>query len=147
MECRPLVVQAPPLGECSRNPSGSVDQLVLLWEDAFGFSELFVKILLSRSPISWWVIYKHTWPHYTECSAVFEQKWYDPHPPAPYSPDLTPSNFFFVSLEETGPQREMFCWCGRGATKKMAEALTRHQNRWLLKPFWAVEKSVNMCIA
>ena len=30
LECRPLVVQASPIGKCSRNPSVSVYQLALL---------------------------------------------------------------------------------------------------------------------
>ena len=37
------------------------------------------------------------------------------HPP--YSPDLTLSDFFFVSLDEKIPQREMLCQCGRGGKK------------------------------
>ena len=40
-----------------------------------------------------------------------------PHPP--YSPDLSPRDFFlFVSLGEKIPQKEMFCQFGRGETKK-----------------------------
>ena len=42
---RPLVVQASPLGECSRNPSVSVYQLALLWEAVFSFSEYFLHIV------------------------------------------------------------------------------------------------------
>ena len=41
LEVRPLVVQAPPLGEYSWNPSVSLYQLVVLQEAAFGFSEFF----------------------------------------------------------------------------------------------------------
>ena len=44
-----------------------------------------------------------------------------PHPP--HSPDLTLRNFSFVSPDEKSPQRETFCPCGRGETKKKAEAL------------------------
>ena len=66
-----------------------------------------------------------------------------PHPP--YSPDLTPSDFFFVSPDEKSPQRETFCWCGGGETKN-AEALKGvkiefKQNR-VKKLFWAVEKTI-----
>ena len=39
-------------------------------------------------------------------------------PNPPYSPDLAVSDLFFVSLDEKSPQREMFCQCGRGETKK-----------------------------
>ena len=45
-----------------------------------------------------------------------------PKPHTSYSPDLTLSNFFFVSPDEKSLQRETFCWCGRGEIK-MAEAL------------------------
>ena len=39
LEARSLAVQAALLGGCSRNPSLSERQLVLLWEAAFGFNE------------------------------------------------------------------------------------------------------------
>ena len=41
----------------------------------------------------------------------------------PYSPDLSWSDFFSVSLDAKSPQRETFCPHGRYETKKMAEAL------------------------
>ena len=36
----------------------------------------------------------------------------------PNSPILTRSNFCFVPQDEKSPQRETFCQCGRGKTKK-----------------------------
>ena len=42
LEGGPLLVQTSPLHECSRKPSVSVCQLVLLWEAAFSFSEFFL---------------------------------------------------------------------------------------------------------
>ena len=55
--------------------------LALLWEAAFGFSELFLKSLSVYLPVSWWVIYKCTCAHRAEGSAVFDQKEHDPHAP------------------------------------------------------------------
>ena len=93
-------------------------------------------------PIAWWVIYEHTCPHCTECSAVFEQNQHDPVPHPPYSPSLAPSNFcLFVCVPWwESPQGEVFCQCGRGETKN-GRITKRHQN-WLLvqKLFWAVGK-------
>ena len=48
-----------------------------------------------------------------------------PHPP--YLPNLTLSNFFFVSPDEKSSQREIFCQCGRSETKK-GRSTKRHQN-------------------
>ena len=105
-EGRPLIIQASPLGQCSRNPSVPVYQLVL-WEAAFSFSGFFLKTLSTQ--LSWFTAHLPT----HECSAVFDQKWHDPRPHPPYSPWVT----FFGFLSEKSPQREMFCWRGRGETK------------------------------
>ena len=125
-----LVVQASPLGECSRNPSVSVYQLALLCEAAFRFSEFFF-LDSTRLPISWWVIYEHTWPHHPECSAVFDQKWHDPHAPLYLFIRSRPSDFLFlfcfVFLYEISPQRETFCQCIRGETKN-GRSTSRHWN-------------------
>ena len=40
-----------------------------------------------------------------------------PVPYPPYSPNLTPSDSFIVSLDEISPQRETFCHVGKGETK------------------------------
>ena len=40
--------------------------------------------------------------------AVFDQKWHDPMPHPPYSPDLTSSDFFVFPLGKKSPQGETF---------------------------------------
>ena len=50
------------------------------------FGELFVCLVFWKTlsmclPISWWVIYQCTCPHCTDCSAIFDQKYHDPHIP------------------------------------------------------------------
>ena len=62
-----------------------------------------------------------------------------PHPP--YSPNLTPSDIFFFPWMKKNPQREIFCWCGRGEIKNV-RSTKRDQNWWVQKLFWAVEKSL-----
>ena len=77
-----LLYRLHPLGECSRNPSVSVYQLVLLWEVVFNYSEFFFENSTNLH-ISWWVIYECTCSHLNtlKCSVVFGQKWHDPHAP------------------------------------------------------------------
>ena len=113
-------------------PSVSVDQLALLWEAAFSFSEFFLKTLSMNLSILWRVIYKCSCPFCAECSAVFDQKWHDPCTQPCHSPDLIPSNFFLFPQMKKSLQREMFCWCGRGKTKN-SRSPTRHQNWWVQK--------------
>ena len=61
-------------------------------------------------------------------------------PNLPIHPIL-PWETFFCSPEWKSPEIEIFCWCRRGETKKMAEALkVVHQNQWVQKLFGAVEK-------
>ena len=62
------------------------------------FQWIILKILSMHLPISWWVIYKHTCSHYAECLAVFDQNYMTFMPNLPYSPNLTPSDFFFCFL-------------------------------------------------
>ena len=66
-----------------------------------------------------------------------------PHPS--YSPDVTPSNFFWFPLDEKIPQRETFADVEE-VKQKMAEAL-RGINQWVQKLFWAVEKHLNRYVA
>ena len=117
LEGKPLVIQASPLGECPRNPSVSVYQLVVLWEVAFGPSEFFFKASM-HLPVSWWVICEHTCPHHTESSAVFDQKWHDPSIPPSLFTLCLPKWLFFFPLVKKSPQRKAFCQCRRGETKK-----------------------------
>ena len=53
-----------------------------------------------------------------------------PHPP--YFPNLSPSGFLFVSLDERSPQRETFCQCRRGDMKN-SKNIKRHRNRQVQK--------------
>ena len=48
-------------------------------------------------------------PTPAECSAVFDQKWCDPHAPPSLFIQSRPKQLFFVSLDEKSPQRETFC--------------------------------------
>ena len=82
------------LSECSRNPSVSVYQLVVLWEAVFGFREFFWRLSVCF-PIYWRLIYGHTCSHLPECSAVFDQKQHDPCAlPSPFIPFCTEWLFF-----------------------------------------------------
>ena len=82
------------IGECSKNPSVSVYQLVVLWEATFSFSEFYFFKDVMCLPIPWQAIDESTSPHCTECSAVSDPKWHDPGVPPPYSPDLSQNDFF-----------------------------------------------------
>ena len=74
-----------------------------------GFREFFLKTFSMCLPISWQVIYKHTCPHYAECSAVFDQNGMTPMPHPPQSLDLAPPKWLlFISLDEKNLQKETF---------------------------------------
>ena len=66
----------PPPGECPRKPSVPVPSRQFCERKRSSSVSLF-KTLSMCSPISWFVIDKHTCPHSTEGSAVFDQKWHD----------------------------------------------------------------------
>ena len=137
----------PPLGECSRNPSVSVHQLALVWEADFGFSEFFWNTLSTCLLISWLMIYEHTCPHSVLSDQQFlTKKWHDPRAHPPNSPNLSLSDFFFVSPDGKTPQRDTFCQYGRGETKN-SRSTKRHKNRGVQKLFWAVKRSLIRCIA
>ena len=122
LEGKPLVIQASPLGECPRNPSVSVYQLVVLWEVAFGPSEFFFKASMHLT-VLWWVICEHTCPHHTESSAVFDQKWHDPSiPPSLFTLSL-PKWQFYVSPGEKKSSKESILSVQKRWNKKAAEAL------------------------
>ena len=63
----------------------------------------------------------------------------------PYSPDLTPSDFSFVSLDEKVLRGKGFA--NVEEVKKNGRSTKRHQNRWVQKLFWAVEKTSRWCTA
>ena len=88
------------LDEHSRNLSVWVYRLVVLWEAAFSFSEFFLKTLSRCLPMSSWVIYKCTYPHFTECSAFLDQKWHDLSAPPSLLTPSCPKWLFFVSPDE-----------------------------------------------
>ena len=83
-----------PLGECSRNLSVSVYQLVMLWEAVFGFSEFFWRLFQSICPFhdGWFM----SAPIHTTLSVqqFLTRSGMTPIPHPPYPPDLTLSNFF-----------------------------------------------------
>ena len=110
----------------------TVYQLALLWEAAFSYSDIFLKTLSTRLPISWWVIDERTCPQCTECSVIFDTKWHDPHALPSLFIWSHPEWLLFCFLEEKSPQMQMFCQCGRGETKN-GRSTKRHQN-------WCVQK-------
>ena len=73
-------------------------------------------------PISWWVIYEHTCLHHTECSAVFDQKWHDPHALPSLFTWAHPEQLFFVSQDEKVLKGKRFANVEE-VKQKMAEAL------------------------
>ena len=104
------------LGECSRDLSVPVCQLVLLWQAACGFSEFFWTLFQCVCP------FQDGWIMSAECPAVFDQKWHYPHdPPSLFTWSHT-EQLYFVSQIKKSHQGEMFCRCGRSDTK-MGETL------------------------
>ena len=101
-----------------------------------------LKTLSKHLPISWWVIYQYKHTRNTLSVQQFlTQKWHEPHAPPSWFTLSRPSNFFFVSLDEKSPQREMFYQCGRGETKN-GRNTERHKNQQVQKLFWAVEVNI-----
>ena len=125
LEGRPLVVQAPAARRvlCSRNPSVSVQPPALSTSVHLFLKTFFHQVCPFHD--GWFTsLPTHTttaWPH------------------VPPSLFMQGTFFFFVSLDEKSPQREMFCWCRRGGTKN-GGSHRRHQNWQVRKLFWAVEK-------
>ena len=120
----PLQYRLPPLGECARNPSVSVYQLALLWEAALGFSEFFfLKTLSLCLSTTWWVIYEHT------CTMLSVQQFLTQNsvillPHAPYSPNLSQSDFFCFPGWKKSSWGNVFADVEEGK-QKMAEELKR----------------------
>ena len=83
-----------PTGECSRNPSVSLYQVVLLWEAVFIFSEFFWRLFQCVCPFhdGWFM----SIPAHTVLSAwqFLTKSGMTPMPRSPYSLDISPSNFF-----------------------------------------------------
>ena len=142
LEGEPLVAQASPDRWVFRNTSVSVFQLVALWEAAFGFSELFLKTLSMHLPISWQVIYTRTCPHHVECLAVFDQKRYDLYtPPSLFTVSNSKQLFLFPWKKKKSSKGNILPVWKRWTNKKNGKSTIRHQNWWVQKLFWAVEKT------
>ena len=77
--------------------------------------------------VHWWVIYECTCPHHAEYLAVFDQKQHVPRAPPSLFTQSHPE-WLFCFPNEKSPQREMFCWCGKGETKN-SRSTKRHQNQ------------------
>ena len=80
------------LGECSRNPSVSVYQLVLLWEPAFSLVNVFADFQCVCPFHNGWFtsISAHT---ALSVQQFLTQNGMTPVPHPPYSPNLAPSKF------------------------------------------------------
>ena len=135
----PLQYRLTPLGECSRNPSVSVDQLVLLWEAEFSCNEFFLKTLSTHLPFSWWMIHTCTCPH---CTWVFSNFFFLPKTAWSLCSTFLitwsyPKQLFFCFPEwkESSKGNILLMW------NKWNEKQQKHQNWQVQKLFWAVEKN------
>ena len=142
LEGRPLVVQTSSPGECSRSPSISVYQLMLVWEAVFGFSEFFFKTLLIGLPISWWVTYKCTYPHCAEW--VFSSFWptmaWPPCPTLPIHLISPQGHFLFPQWEKSSKGNVLLMWKRWNKQTKNGRSTKRQQNWWVQNLFQAVQK-------
>ena len=115
----------PPLGECSRNPSVSVHQLVVV-RDCVSLQCVFSNTLSVHSPVSRQVIYKLTCQHLFEYAAGFDPKRNEPHALSSLYTRSGPKETFclFVFLDERTKRssKKMFSRWGRSKTKN-AEAV------------------------
>ena len=84
---------------------------------------IFLKILSSWLPISWWVIYECICPHKAECSVVFDQKLHDPQfLTLPIHPFSTSANFCLFPLWKKPSEGNVLpVW--KRWNKKIAETL------------------------
>ena len=130
----------PLLDECSRNSFASVYQLVLLWEAAFSFSEVFSKTFKEFAHFMMGDLQAHL-P--TPCR-VFSSFWPKnartlvPHPP--YSPNLTPIDYFCCGFPEWKVLTGKRFASVEGVKQKTAEALKGIKIDEFKNWFWAVEK-------
>ena len=93
-------------------------------------------------PISWWVIYKHTCPHQTECSAVFGQEtaW----PLCLTLPIHTVSLWatFFCCFFRWKKSSKGNVLPMRKRWNKNSRSTKRQQNWWVQKLLWAMEENI-----
>ena len=118
---RPLYSRLPLLGECSRYPSVSVNQLALWWEAAFGFSKFFWRLFNTIAHFMMGDLWAYLpTPHWVLGS--FWPKWHDTcAPPYPFM-QSHPKWLFFVSPDKKSPQRK--CFANMEEVKpKLAQAL------------------------
>ena len=96
---------------CISGPAGIVVRgcIQLQWFFIFGDS--------LHWPISWWVIYEHACPHFTECSGVLDQKWHDPHVPPSLFTWSQPEWLFFCFAGWKKFSKGNILWYGRGEMK------------------------------
>ena len=139
----PLLYRLPALGECSRNQSVSVHQLVVLWATVFGFSEFFLGLFQHVCP------FHYGWFTSSPALIVLSVQQFltkndlTPCPTLPIhqiSPWVT---FFCCPVQKKSPQRETLCWCGRGGIKNDIST-KRHQNWWVQKLFEQWKKSISI---
>ena len=125
LEDKPVVwYRLPQLGECSRNPCVSVYQLALLWEAAFSFSDFFFEDSLKEFVH---LMMCDLWSHLPTPCWVFSSFWPKnartlvPHPP--YSPNLTPIDYFCCGFPEWKVLTGKRFASVEGVKQKTAEAL------------------------
>ena len=123
------------------NSSVSAYQLVVLWEATFSFIKFFWTLFQCICPFhdGWFMnTPAHTVPSVQQFLA---QNGKTPVPHIFYLPDLPLSNFSFVSPIEKTPQRKTLLMWKRWI--KSSRSTKKHQNWWVQKLFWAVEKRLH----
>ena len=151
LEGGPLVVQVPPLGECSGNPSVSEYNLALLWEAAFGFSGFF---FFFGRPFQRFCPFHDGWftstPAHTAFSVQqFLTKNYLVWPPCPTLPirPISPwETFLFCFPGWKKSWKGNIFWCGRGETKN-SRTTKRHQYWRVPNCFERWKACLSRCIA
>ena len=140
LEGGPLVVQTSPARWvfwesiyiswhcCERLHSASVN-FCLLFQHICPFHDGW---FMSALPMLRWV-FSHFW------SKVAWPPW------ATLTIHLISPGATLASPHEESLQKEMFCRCGRGETKN-GRSTKKHQNQWVQKLFWAMEKNVSIDI-
>ena len=102
----------------------------------------FLKTLSFHFPISWWVIYEHTCLYHAECSAVFDQKWYDLHVLLFLFTQSHPKQLYFYFSGWKSPQREMFGHVEE-MKQKNGRSTKKHQN-WQVQKLFEQWKNISI---
>ena len=146
LESGPLVVQAsPPSWEFYEPMYISVLAGIIVRGCVRPQWTLFLKTQ-HICPFYGWFISAHT---YTELSVqqFLTKKWHDPHAPASLFARSHLEQLFFCFPWWRTPQRETFCRCGRGETRKTAEALKGTKIDKFKNCFEQWKKCLNSCTA